>query len=187
MAKKDLHVSKTAPAALPRMSRLKAALLFWPIAIGGLSLDLWSKNAVFDWLSDVPGQQLILIDGFLNFILCENEGAAFSIFRGWTQFLVLISAAALLAEIVIFFTGMVRHKIVLFAMGCTAGGIAGNLYDRLFNEGRVRDFIDVYVGTHHWPTFNVADSLLCIGVGLLIISNITSSIGQTPDLPQKSE
>jgi signal peptidase II len=46
------------------------------------------------------------------------------------------------------------------------------LYDRLFNDGQVRDFIDVYYRSYHWHTFNVADSLLCIGVGLLIISTL---------------
>jgi signal peptidase II len=48
--------------------------------------------------------------------------------------------------------------------------VCGNMYDRIFNGGAVRDFIDVYYRGHHWHTFNVADSLLCIGVGLLIIS-----------------
>jgi signal peptidase II len=50
-------------------------------------------------------------------------------------------------------------------------GVGGNLYDRLFNDGRVRDFIDVnlYVNNYHWPTFNIADSLLCIGVGLCLL------------------
>jgi signal peptidase II len=153
-----------------------AALLFWPVAIAGAVLDLWSKHAVFNWLMQVPGQQYTLIDGFLGFILRENLGAAFSIFHGWRHFLVVISAVALLAELVIFFSGMIRQKLVMLAMGCTAGGIVGNLYDRLFNEGAVRDFIDVYIGSYHWPTFNVADSMLCIGVGLMIIANFRSSI-----------
>ncbi|MCE5184888.1 MAG: signal peptidase II [Planctomycetaceae bacterium] len=161
--------------SMQRLAWSTAILLFWPAAIGGTILDLWSKHAVFEWLATVPGQQVVLIEGFLNFILAENKGAAFSIFQGWRGFLVLISAAALVTEIVIFFTGRVRDKLVMFAMGCTAGGIAGNLYDRLFHGGGVRDFIDVYVGPHHWPTFNAADSLLCIGVGLIIISSLTSS------------
>lgn len=170
---------------LPRIPWLTATALFWPIAIGGTLLDLWSKQAVFDWLRNLPEQQFIFIDGFVRFILRENEGAAFSIFQGWRGFLVLISIVALLTEIGIFFSGRVRSRLILFAIGCTAGGIAGNLYDRLFNDGRVRDFIDVFVGSHHWPTFNVADSLLCIGVGLIILSNFTSSTDQTPDLRQK--
>lgn len=185
MAKKDPHRPDNPDAGLPRLSWRTAAALFWPVAVAGAALDLWSKKAVFNWLQGEPVQQWVLIRGFLNFIVRENEGAAFSIFRGWTGFLLLIAIAALAAEIAIFFSGAIRHKLIMFAMGCTAGGIAGNLYDRLFNEGRVRDFIDVYVGTHHWPTFNVADSLLCIGVGLILLSNLTSSTAQKPDLPQR--
>lgn len=185
MAQKDLHTENArTPDSPRRLSFGKAALLFWPIAISGAALDLWSKHAIFNWLVQVPEQQFVLIDGFLRFILRENEGAAFSIFHGWRGFLVLISIVALLAEIVIFFSGMIRQKLVMFAMGCTAGGIVGNLYDRLFNEGRVRDFIDVYVGSHHWPTFNVADSLLCIGVGLMIIANFRAP-DTTGDLAAK--
>jgi len=149
-----------------------AALLFWPIAVGGAALDLWSKWAVFQWLAQTETQQYSLIDGFLQFILRVNDGAAFSLFRGWTYFLVGISAVALVVVIGVFFFGKLSSKLMLFALGCITGGIIGNLYDRAFNAGCVRDFIDVYVGSHHWPTFNVADSLLCIGVGLLVITNL---------------
>jgi signal peptidase II len=173
MTQKDLQpeTGRTPDESSVRLPLSKAALLFWPVAIGGAALDLWSKHAVFEWLMRIPEQQYVLIDGFLRFILRENEGAAFSIFHGWRSFLVLISIVALLAEVVVFFSGVIRQKLVMFAMGCTAGGIVGNLYDRLFNEGAVRDFIDVYVGSYHWPTFNVADSMLCIGVGLMLIAN----------------
>jgi signal peptidase II len=61
------------------------------------------------------------------------------------------------------------------ALAFFTGGIVGNFYDRAFNNGLVRDFLDVYVRDYHWPTFNVADSLLCIGVGLLVISNLFSA------------
>ena len=58
-----------------------------------------------------------------------------------------------------------------------AAGITGNLYDRFFNDGMVRDFIDInlQINDYHWPTFNVADSLLCIGVGLYVISSFVQS------------
>ncbi len=164
---------------------LTGALLFWPITLAGAAFDLWSKAAVFNWLN--WDERYSVINGFLQFIIRENDGAAFSAFQGWTKFLVAISCVALVVVVGIFFSHKVTSRLVLFAMGCITAGIIGNLYDRLFNEGRVRDFIDVYVGSHHWPTFNVADSLLCIGVGLLIISNLTASTDQIPDPQQKEE
>ncbi len=166
---------------------LTAALLFWPVALGGAAVDLWSKSAVFEWLSQADWPEYSIIDGFFQFILRENTGAAFSAFQGWTVFLITISCVALVVVVGIFFSHKVTSKLVLFAMGCITAGIIGNLYDRMFNEGRVRDFIDVYVGNYHWPTFNVADSLLCVGVGVLIISNFISPTGQKRDLPQKEE
>lgn len=157
----------TAPVPWPT-----AFLLFWPVAVAGAFFDLWSKAAVFAWLPQTQEYRYSIIDGFLQFILRENTGAAFSAFQGWTIFLIAISCIALVVVVGIFFSRKVTGKVALFALGCITAGIIGNLYDRLFNEGRVRDFIDVYVGSHHWPTFNVADSLLCIGVGLLIITNL---------------
>ena len=151
---------------------LTATLLFWPIAIVGAALDLWSKWAVFKWLEGIPDRQFILIDGSVRFILRENDGAAFSLFGGWTFMLVGISAVALGVVICIFFMRNIQSRLMLFALGCMTSGIIGNLYDRAFNGGRVRDFIDVLIPiiNRPWPTFNVADSMLCIGVGLMFIA-----------------
>jgi signal peptidase II len=164
-----------------------ALFLFWPIAIAGAGLDLWSKWAIFKWLEQTPSQQFSLIEGFAQFILRENDGAAFSMFRGWTFFLIGTSIAALLVVVGLFFLRKIHSKLLLFALGCMAAGIIGNLYDRVFNAGRVRDFIDVYVGSYHWPTFNVADSLLCIGVGLMIIVNLKATTSERHGPEQKEE
>lgn len=168
---------------------MAATLLFWPIAIAGAALDLWSKSAVFKWLPQNPDHQYILINGYVRFIMRENEGAAFSMFRGWTFFLIGISIVALVTVIGIFFSRKIYSKLLLLALGCMTAGIIGNLYDRLFNEGRVRDFIDVLIPVidYPWPTFNIADSLLCIGVGLMIIVNLKATTSQTHAPEQKEE
>lgn len=187
MTEKKIHAvqpGNSAPMHTAAVSGWKKFLLFWPAAMGGAALDLWSKWAVFRWLGTAEGYRYSIIDGFLQFVLRENEGAAFSLFQGWTAFLIIISAAALIFVTALFFCAKFTSKLVLFSMGFITAGIIGNLYDRLFNEGRVRDFIDVYIGPYHWPTFNAADSMLCIGVGLLIISNFTSPADQKRDLPQ---
>jgi len=148
----------------------KTHLIFWPLMIGGLALDLWTKKAVFDWLK--PQEAYSIIDGFLRLVIAVNNGAAFNLFAGKPYFLSAVSIIAIAAIFAVFLFSGGQHKLVHIALGLFAAGVCGNLYDRLFNNGSVRDFIDVYRGTYHWPTFNVADSLLCIGVGLLIISTI---------------
>ena len=87
----------------PKLPRSTAALIFWPVAIIGAALDLWSKWAVFRWLPNVEGMCYTIIDGFLGFILRVNEGAAFSMFQGWTLFLISVSVIALIVVIGIFF------------------------------------------------------------------------------------
>ena len=154
-------------SALPNF---KAHLIFWSLAIGGLLLDLWSKKAAFEWLGQQQSQNVSIIDGFLRFIIALNDGAAFSSFAGKPYILMAISCVALVVVIGVFLFSGTQHRLIHIALGLFTGGICGNLYDRIFNDGLVRDFIDVYIGNKHWPTFNVADSLLCIGVGLLIVS-----------------
>lgn len=180
MAKTTQNARDDSTYAAQQIPWKMAILLYWPVAVAGAVLDLWSKSAVFSMLSRTEYGEYTLIDGFLKFIWRENTGAAFSAFQGWTVFLISIAAIALVAVIAVFFSHKVTSKLALFSLGCITAGIIGNLYDRIFNEGRVRDFIDVYVGAHHWPTFNVADSLLCIGVGLLIIVNLKAPAEDSP-------
>ena len=164
-----------------------AHLIFWPIAILGLAFDLWTKKAVFEILREKPDQSLGIIDGFLTFRMALNDGAAFGIASGQQILLVGISAVALVVIVGVFLFGGARQRLVQAAFGLFAAGVCGNLWDRMFNQGRVRDFIDVvYWPGRHWHTFNVADAMLCIAVGLLVLTTLfTDSSCQTHDSPQK--
>jgi len=152
---------------------IKAHILFWGLLLTGLALDLWSKRAIFQNI-DSPNGGIRLIDGFLRLIRTQNPGAAFGIASGQRMFLIIISVVALLAVLIMFLLSGKERRIIQSALGLFAGGVAGNLYDRIFNQGLVRDFIDVtYWPGRHWPAFNVADVLLCTAVGLLILGSFT--------------
>ena len=151
-----------------RPPSLKAHLVFWFIAVTGLAVDLWTKKAVFEWLKQRGS--FPIVNGFLQLVLAENDGAAFGIAAGRHQLLAAASIAALIAIFAFFLFSGSRGKLVHVVLGLFAAGVCGNLWDRVFNDGRVRDFIDVvYWPGRHWPAFNVADTLLCIGVGLFVI------------------
>ena len=151
----------------------------------GLGLDLWTKQAVFTWLE--PGQSAEIIDGFFAFQPVLNTGAAFGIGAGQYLFLVAVAVIALIVILGMFLFGRVQQRIVQVALGLFAAGVSGNLWDRLFNQGQVRDFVDVvYWPGRHWHTFNVADAMLCVAVGLLILATLfTDSSGRTRARPRR--
>jgi signal peptidase II len=152
--------------ALPDLS---AQLIFWPLTVIGIALDLWSKKAVFDWLEHRGS--VSIINGFLQFVRASNDGAAFGLLSGHPHWLIVVSCVALVVIFGVFLFGGAKQRLVHIALGFFAAGVCGNLYDRIFNDGLVRDFIDVTIWPgKHWPAFNVADSLLCIAVGLGVIS-----------------
>ena len=157
-----------------------AHLIFWPLMASGLILDLWSKKAVFEFLQHQQYRSVSIINGFLRLTVAENPGAAFGIAAGQRYLLVAVSIVAIIVILGVFFFGGTDRKSVVAALALFAAGVCGNLYDRIFNDGLVRDFIDVmYWPGKHWPAFNVADSMLCIGVGLMIISGFfTGKSGQ---------
>jgi len=156
-----------------RLPSTSAHLVFWSFAVAGLALDLWTKRAVFDWLEHRGN--FTIINGFLQLVLAENDGAAFGIAAGQHQLLAAVSVAAMVVILAIFLFSGTRQRLVHIALGLFAAGVCGNLWDRVFNDGRVRDFIEVtYWPGRHWPAFNAADSMLCIGVGLLVISTFST-------------
>jgi len=149
-----------------------AQLIFWTIAVVGVALDLWTKKAVFAWLQH--RDSYTVVDGFLRLVTALNDGAAFGILSGKSYLLTAVSVIALVVILLTFFLGQTHQRGIQIALALFAAGICGNLYDRLFNEGLVRDFIDVsYWPGRHWPAFNLADTFLCVGVGLVVLTGLT--------------
>lgn len=160
----------------PKFPTLKQHLIFWIFVSLLVAIDLWTKSLVFDYLGGLGGYKPILGD-FLSFVARLNSGAAFSIASGSRVFLVAVSSVAFIVAVFCFELGMFSGRFVVLAAMFTAG-IAGNLYDRIFNDGLVRDFVDInlYVNNYHWPTFNVADSLMCTSLGLYFIFSLLEEV-----------
>lgn len=116
------------------------------------------------------GEQVEVIPGFLNLTYLHNTGAAFSIFQDQSTLLAVISFLVLLV-LSFGYRHFVGTSVYLrWTFMFLAGGILGNLIDRV-KYRYVIDFLDVYAGDYHWPAFNVADSAICIGVGLYLLHN----------------
>lgn len=116
-----------------------------------------------------PGNGQTIFPGFFDLRYVQNPGAAWGMLAGKQVFLIVFSLVAL-AFIWMWF----RHEVMPFvlgwlALGLLSGGIIGNLIDRV-TLGYVVDFLDFYYKSHHFPAFNIADSSICIGIALLMIS-----------------
>ena len=118
---------------------------------------------------------LKVIPGFFDIVHTENRGAAFSLFNQstseWRTWLLVVFslAAVVLVGGFIFQRAEKMDRLSLAGFALILGGAGGNAFDRIV-WGRVTDFLDFYLGGYHWPAFNVADSALVIGCGLLLIA-----------------
>ena len=129
-----------------------------------------------------------IFPGFFNLTYLVNNGAAFSILAGqpalWRQVFFVGAAAVALVLIGVAQRSFGRQsRVYSLALALIAGGAIGNLIDRI-RLGHVIDFLDVYIGSYHWPAFNVADSAICIGVSLFLIKNIFFDRNQSPVVQQ---
>jgi len=137
------------------------------IALIVLILDLASKY----WVeSALAFGQKIPLTGFFNLVLTYNPGAAFSFLSeesGWQRWF-LSGVAGSAALLIVYLLNKYKHeKLFCMSLSLILGGALGNLYDRI-TLGHVVDFLDFYVGTYHWPAFNIADSAIFIGAALMI-------------------
>jgi signal peptidase II len=143
----------------------------------GAALAVFALDRVTKWIVEARVSETAVykvIPGVFEIIRSENRGVAFGIFNDstfeWrTALLVLVSVAAVIAVSVILWNAHRLDRISLWALALVLGGAAGNLYDRVLS-GKVTDFLQVYLGSYPWPTFNVADSAVVIGSGLLLLS-----------------
>lgn len=124
------------------------------------------------------GESVLLIKNFLSFTYVTNKGAAWGILDGYAWLLLLI--AMLVMGLVIYFMRWLTegfHERYL-ALLMIISGIVGNSIDRIW-RGEVVDFLDVHVANYHWPpVFNVADSAICVGVCIFLISNLLRAAKQ---------
>ena len=125
-----------------------------------------SSMSVFDTYTVIPG--------FFDIVHARNRGAAFSMFADSTSplrpfFLIGLSLAALILVAGILRKASTLDKPTAIGLSLILGGALGNVFDRIVS-GAVTDFLDFYIGALHWPAFNVADSAIVIGSGLLLLS-----------------
>ena len=134
-------------------------------------LDLWTKSLV---LARIDLHEAIpVIPNFFQLVHVRNTGAAFGIGANAASKLVplLLNVGAIAVFLVVVVYAMrsaVSDRLLQTGLHLILGGAVGNLVDR-FRFGYVVDFLDVYIGRHHWPAFNVADSAICIGIALLFL------------------
>ncbi|MBZ5571592.1 MAG: signal peptidase II [Acidobacteriia bacterium] len=141
------------------------------IALSIVLLDRATKWAVAKNISLHDGIQII--PGFCRLTHVENRGAAFGLFADspaqWKiAMLVLFSIVALVVVLALLWRNSHAMTTTGIGLALILGGAVGNLWDRLLN-GRVVDFLLFYVGQYQWPAFNVADSAIVCGAGLLVI------------------
>ena len=143
-------------------------VVFWALGLGVVIADVITKQLAVAILSR---RQIPLLGGWLSFQLVYNTGAAFGLHVGeysrWVFMLLAIVALVVLGSMVRQTDG--SHPARLAALGLVCGGAVGNLIDRIASAKGVVDFIDVWIGPFHWPTFNVADMAVSCGAVLLAL------------------
>lgn len=134
-------------------------LLLAAAIVGVDQLTKWAVRSTIE-----RGDAIELLP-FFRLVHVTNTGAAFGILQGAGPLLIIASLAGLAAIMVYLFNPGFAHPVLRLGLACMLGGAIGNLIDRVA-EGRVVDFLKV----PNWPAFNVADSAITIGVGILLWS-----------------
>jgi signal peptidase II len=150
---------------------------FSRIAAASIALGVFAADRCSKWLIEStfgPNTIKPVIPGFFNLVRSENTGVAFGMFAGdsggsHTAALVLLSVIAILILAGMLWKIDRMDRISAIALSLIFGGALGNVFDRV-RAGAVTDFLDFYVRSYHWYIFNLADSAICVGAGLLLLS-----------------
>lgn len=152
----------------------KKYALFGVTAIVILILDQITKAYVDKTM--LLHDSIPVIQGFFSITYVRNPGAAFGILAGAPPFFryiffVGVTVAAVLLILHYLRRSKAEERLMTLCLSLIIAGAVGNLIDRL-RFGEVIDFLDVYLGSHHWPAFNVADSAISVGAVILFIELI---------------
>lgn len=141
------------------------------VAILVFALDRWSKYLVETRFA--PYESRVVIPGFFDIVHSSNNGVAFGIFANAASpyrggLLIAFSVGALLLLGWLLWRNRRIDRYSSVAIALIFGGASGNVFDRL-RLGSVTDFLDFYAGSYHWYTFNLADTAISVGAGLLLL------------------
>lgn len=143
--------------------------LFYLVMVVAMVVDQLTKGWATTSLRPVFSVELA--PGFFSLTYVQNRGIAFGMFAGQGLlvgvFLVLLGILAVYHARGLNWAGWEPNLVG----GCLCGGALGNLVDR-WRFGYVVDFFDVHLGAYHWPVFNVADSLICVAVGWIVLRQL---------------
>lgn len=146
-----------------------------------LVLDQLTKLAIYRRLplgTYGPPDHIPVIPGFFNLVHVGNTGAAWSLFAGRSTLLAVLALSTLLAIFVWRKSLGLRQLPVQISFGLLCGGIVGNLIDRMLHK-HVIDFLDFHFGNYIYPTFNIADSGICVGVIIYLWHSFRTSADQS--------
>jgi signal peptidase II len=153
------------------MNRLANGRWLW-LALAVLAADQISKRVVAGALE--PGGVAVVIPGFFNLVHTDNRGVAFGILAdahsAWVSALLILfslGVMGLLAWLLV--SDRLPSPAAQIGAALILGGAAGNVFDRVVRHS-VIDFLDFYIRGYHWPAFNLADSAIVIGGGLIVLS-----------------
>ncbi|WP_133501296.1 signal peptidase II [Cognatilysobacter terrigena] len=149
------------------------ALAWLLLSAAIIGVDQWSKAWVLRALPEYTA--VPVVPGFWNWFRTYNEGAAFSFLSdagGWQKYLFMLLAVGISVGLTVALARMPRaawKTAVPYAL--IIGGAIGNVIDRLLH-GHVVDFIQWYAGRYYWPSFNVADAAICVGVAGILLAGL---------------
>lgn len=147
----------------------------WLLLVAGLIFagDQVTKawiNSTLPFDSYFAPERITIIPGFFHLVHVGNTGAAWGLFAGKSLWLAVLAVATLTAIFVFRRELELSRTTVQVSFGLLCGGIVGNLVDRLVH-GHVIDFLLFVFGRYEWPAFNLADSGICVGVGLYLLQS----------------
>ncbi len=195
--------STTSPPLAPEVARLDTpagagkaipaegspSYLFLAIvSVLTLGIDLGTKQWAEHTLDMRPPLQVL--DKYVDFILARNKGGAWGLLQTTSElvrkpFFLLVSALAIGFIVTLYSRLLPRQRALKWGLPLVLGGALGNVFDRI-HYGWVIDFIDVHVTRggieHHWPTFNIADVAICVGVALMAIDMMIGKKTRAPKL-----
>jgi signal peptidase II len=140
------------------------------VALAVLALDQATKLVALVWLAPVAP---VTVTGFLNLVLVWNPGVSFGMLQrlGDTGPWLLVAFATAVCLGLLVWLFREGRPLTRSAIGLVLGGAAGNIIDRV-RFGAVLDFLDFHAFGYHWPAFNVADSAIVVGAGLVLLEGL---------------